>query len=810
MAPMVERTYIMITNVLPIAPLINAEYAGIQSDWLDKLRDIISHINANIDNINNLQSQTSGSAGDLLELSNKLDTLSATVTTIGDKVTSQGSDIVSLKGDVNAINDTLSTVQSTISDHATQLASIDTKITSINNEITTINTAITGINTAISNLDTEIDDLTTRTTDLESLTAQHGTQIGTLQSAVDKLMDDMTAAETDIANLKTVQATHTGHIASIMSDISNLTTAVTALEKELNTVNQTLSDRLETLQQAVATNSSTIAAIQLQINHLQEDISELRTAVQTNVTDISSLKSKVDIINDDLDDLTNDVSVNTQAISRLDTESTHLLTEVSNLDTRITAVEKIIGNLQPGEIPSFSESGTEGQVWTKGADSKSTGAWSDPAVSVNDIDDVKSQILDVSESVQDLESKFTSTGTQGQVWTKGAVASSEGEWVDIPPSYKFYLNPDRQFIIPEGWKIIPNVPYRIKVTLSNITIDFALTAAASPVLFARGGANSDIYKFEISHIQGIQFTGIFSANQITDFPSIINVKLFNFMDGGEPGQVWTKNNDSTLPGVWGDIPDQLELFKNSGTQGQVWTKGAANDVGVWESLPAMYKWNSNIDSEFYAIENWEKDHLYPLSLTVSVGSQSLHLSVNGYGSYPYIFNSGNVHIYYLTPEGLQLRGIYSTDTVINFPTITSVTYVKTVMPINDFTTGGTDGQVWTKGDGTTNKPLKGYWSSIVLPRTQYDGLSPVIVTAASSARAFSFVLNTQYYSIVGHDLNILGGVYSIVCSFSHRTCIAVFNANYTSSIDDIIFNLQYVIWLTDPMDITSINVTKIS
>lgn len=557
----------MITQILPIAPLINAEYPGIQSDWLDKLRDIIAHINANIDNINDLQKQSSGSAEDLIDISNRLGLLEVKVQDIGETLTSQQTDISTLKEDMLTVQDNISTIQGTLTDHATAISNLNKSVNEINDKIESINSQIVNINNSINEI---VDDIT----DLKSLTAQHNTQIGTLNTAVDKLMDDMTAAEEDITTLKSETAEHTQQITDIMTDIGKLTTAVTDLETDLKSVNDTLSDRIESLQTAVQTNTNAISLINLNVGHLQDDIKKLEDSVTSNDTNISDIQTKINLINDDLDTIQEDVSVNTQAITRIDQTITHLSTDMDNLSTTVAALAKVVGNLQPGEIPSFSESGTAGQVWTKGTETNSIGAWADipdalrfyknsgsqgqvltkgsagspgvwadPGVSSEDIDNLSKQLLSVSESVQDIESAFK-TGSPGQFWTRGGNADALGEWSELS-SFQFYSNPSPSHFKPSGWSMVVNFPYRLTITLSDISVDIECIGGATRSVFSNG--NGQIYVFDIGMTTGVALLGIYSITPIVTFPSITDVALYSMFDGGTSGQVWTNNGNV---GAW--------------------------------------------------------------------------------------------------------------------------------------------------------------------------------------------------------------------------------------------------------------------
>lgn len=139
----------MITLVQPIAPLINVEYPGINSDWLDKLRNIIAVVNASIQNINDLQAQAGQHGDKLAGLITRVNSLDESIVTINDRLAGHDSEIANLDENLESLYIIVTDVQNNIDAVNERMDEINTEVEGINAEITKLNKEIAVINTTL-------------------------------------------------------------------------------------------------------------------------------------------------------------------------------------------------------------------------------------------------------------------------------------------------------------------------------------------------------------------------------------------------------------------------------------------------------------------------------------------------------------------------------------------------------------------------------------------------------------------------------------------------------------------------------------
>lgn len=445
----------MVTNVKQIAPLINAEYPGIRSDWLDKLREIIATINVNIDNVNDLQSQAtdiSNSNQELIQeiatLKQNIETLEKTVTennqaitTIQGDIASVKSDVTTLHNDVAANQSAIAALQTTVADHTASIDSINAKIDSINTNITTINNSIDTINMSVQAHENRLDML-------ETQVADHTTAINALNTTVSDHTSKISSLESDVDDIK--------------DDIITLTTTATKLESDLQALDTSLKNDIALLNSSITSINNSISSLQSQITLLINDYTALEKRMKTIedngiVNFEGGTSGQVWTAGDSTtgkpatgywDGIPKDpdVSANTTAIADLQNHYTTLQSsvdtatnEISSLDSRVTATENDIAVKVNKD--DFSN-GNIGQVWEADGIVDSVGHWSNGLITANniisnhsaslaqvstDIGNINTVLDGLRNDVNNLMSTFNG-GVAGQFWAS-TVTNPNGQWV---------------------------------------------------------------------------------------------------------------------------------------------------------------------------------------------------------------------------------------------------------------------------------------------------------------------------------------------------------------------------------------------
>ena len=570
----------MITLVQPIAPLINAEYPGINSDWLDKLRYIIAVVNESIQNINDLQDQAGQHDDKLADLILQVNSLLESIVTINSRLDGHDTAIADINSNLDSLQLIVTDVQNNIDAVNDRMDEINISIDEINAEITKLNNNIDTINTTLADHKSLIVDLQAHNADQDSKIELNRTDINNIiirvddhQTALVGLLDAVVTITNQVNTINTL-------LAGLRSDLDNVSDQVQENIKDIDS----LDDRLETLRQTVGIQGNTITAMQNSISHLQDDIATLNGRVDSNTQDVAVLKTTVNAINLTLTAMQDNIhtlqdqqaamqstldAVNT-IVANHDTQITTLLADVSaikkdniQINQRLDALETAVaGKLDA----SVFDGGSAGQVWTSTEDAV-TGAWADASVP-QDVDDrisanaaaiagIESQITTINEDVtKKLDASVFDGGSAGQVWTSTEDAVT-GAWADAS--------------VPQ------DVGNRISANATAIA--------------------------EIE-------------SQITTINEDVNKKLdASVFDGGSAGQVWTAGNGTDHParGYWYTLPleseiaTRLEMLENSvdtltvdiidvqedlkdkldatvfngGSAGQVWTSTANAVTGAW-------------------------------------------------------------------------------------------------------------------------------------------------------------------------------------------------------------------------------------
>lgn len=427
----------MITLVQPIASLINAEYPGINSDWLDKLRNIIAVVNESIQNINDLQDQAGQHDDKLASLISQVNSLAESIVTINSRL--DGHDTA-----IDDINSNLDSLQLIVTD-------VQNNIDAVNNRMDEINVAIEGINTEISKLN---NDITTINATLED----HQKLIGDLQMHNVDQDGKINDNRTDIVNLIRRVDDHQialvglqDSVATIVNQVNTINTLLVGLRTDLDNVSDqvrenikdidSLDERLETLRQTVGIQGNTITAMQNSIAHLQDDIAALNNRVDTNTQDIAGLKTTVNAINLTLTTMQDNIRILQDQQSAMQSTLDTVNTIVANHDTQITALLTDVASVKDDNLQinqrldaletavngkldaSVFDGGTAGQVWTAGdgTEHPTRGYWFTPPLAP----EIATRLDRLEQSK--LDASVFDGGTEGQVWTSTADAAT-GAW----------------------------------------------------------------------------------------------------------------------------------------------------------------------------------------------------------------------------------------------------------------------------------------------------------------------------------------------------------------------------------------------
>lgn len=450
----------MIIKINHIGNLINADYPGIQSDWLDKLREIIGKINVGIDNVNDLQSQVTTTDGNLSELTEQVEQLRSDLdnltTTVGDHTTAIGmlqQEMVAVKGDI-------ATLQSSVDGIKADITAINVQIATINNSIAAINATLEDHTNHLATLDGNVTDLQQKDEELQS-------SIETNQHNIEKLQEITTNQGQDIAGLRRDVDTHTQQITDQLGAINdltarvddhqtaitdaqaaigNLTTQVTAnvqhlldhnkqiaqLQEDVIMLTKDLTNleaRFQTLSQTVGVQANTIAAMQITIGHMQDDISQLGDRMTAAEGRIDTINTTITAINNTLASMQGDIKTLQDAMTAAQSNIDQLNTITANHDTQITALQ------QDKVDKTMFANGQDGQVWTAGdgTSNPASGYWHTPDILpevAERLDSLDTDVSGLKTSVSEIPETYVSRetfsgGTAGDVWTAGD--GSEGK-----------------------------------------------------------------------------------------------------------------------------------------------------------------------------------------------------------------------------------------------------------------------------------------------------------------------------------------------------------------------------------------------
>ena len=443
----------MITLVQPIAPLINAEYPGINSDWLDKLRNIIAVVNESIQNINDLQDQAGQHDDKLADLISQVNSLLESIVTINSRLDGHDTAIADINSNLDSLQLIVTDVQNNIDAVNDRMDEINISIDEINAEITKLNNNIDTINTALADHKSLIVDLQAHNADQDSKIELNRTDINNIIIRVDDHQTALVGLQDAVVTIANQVNTINTLLAGLRSDLDNVSDQVRENIKDIDS----LDDRLETLRQTVGIQGNTITAMQNSISHLQDDIATLNGRVDSNTQDVAVIKTTVNAINLTLTAMQDNIhtlqdqqaamqstldAVNT-IVANHDTQITNLLADVSaikkdniQINQRLDALETAVARKLDASV---FDGGSAGQVWTSTANAV-TGAWADAGVP-QDVDNrisanataiagIESQITTINEDVnKKLDASVFDGGSAGQVWTSTANAVT-GAWAD--------------------------------------------------------------------------------------------------------------------------------------------------------------------------------------------------------------------------------------------------------------------------------------------------------------------------------------------------------------------------------------------
>lgn len=535
----------MIIKINHIGSLMNADYPGIQSDWLDKLREIIAKINIGIDNVNDLQSQVTTTDGNLSELTEQVEQLRTDLdnltTTVGDHTTAIGmlqQEMVAVKGDIATlqssvdgikadilainvqiatINNSIASINTTLEDHANHLVTLDGNVTELQKKDEELQSYIEANQQNIEKLQeittTQGQDIAGLRRDVDTHTQQITNQLGAINDLTARVDDHQTAitdAQTAIGNLTTQVTANVQHLLDHNKQITQLQEDVIMLTKDLTN----LEARFQTLSQTVGVQANTIAAMQTTIGHMQDDISQMGDRMTAAEGRIDTINTTITAINNTLASMQGDIKTLQDAMTAAQSNIDQLNTITANHDTQITALQ------QDKVDKTMFANGQDGQVWTAGdgATNPASGYWHTPEI-LPEVDDrltaVETDVSNLKTTVGEIPEKYVSRetfsgGTVGDVWTAGD--GSEGK-------------PESGYWGPAG---------------ENPEVDQRLTALET---------KTETQGNEIAVHETI----------IQNIPSTYVAK--QTFENGTEGQVWTAGQEGTMG--WAAIPADPDVAANT-------------------------------------------------------------------------------------------------------------------------------------------------------------------------------------------------------------------------------------------------------
>ena len=582
----------MITLVQPIAPLINAEYPGINSDWLDKLRNIIAVVNESIQNINDLQDQAGQHDDKLADLISQVNSLLESIVTINSRLDGHDTAIADINSNLDSLQLIVTDVQNNIDAVNDRMDEINISIDEINAEITKLNNNIDTINTALADHKSLIVDLQAHNADQDSKIELNRTDINNIIIRVDDHQTALVGLQDAVVTIANQVNTINTLLAGLRSDLDNVSDQVRENIKDIDS----LDDRLETLRQTVGIQGNTITAMQNSISHLQDDIATLNGRVDSNTQDVAVIKTTVNAINLTLTAMQDNIhtlqdqqaamqstldAVNT-IVANHDTQITNLLADVSaikkdniQINQRLDALETAVARKLDASV---FDGGSAGQVWTAGdgTEHPTSGYWFTPPLApevrtrLEALENTtESQGLEIMEVQEELKNKLDASvfdgGSAGQVWTSTANAVT-GAWADagVPQDVDNRISANATAIAGIESQIT-TINEDVNKKLDASVFDggsagqvWTSTANAVTGAWADAGVPQDVdnrISANATAIAGIE-------SQITTINEDVNKKLdASVFDGGSAGQVWTAGNGTDHParGYWYTLPLEPEI-----------------------------------------------------------------------------------------------------------------------------------------------------------------------------------------------------------------------------------------------------------
>ncbi|WP_347280246.1 hypothetical protein [uncultured Phocaeicola sp.] len=572
----------MITLVQPIAPLINAEYPGINSDWLDKLRNIIAVVNESIQNINDLQDQAGQHDDKLADLISQVNSLLESIVTINSRLDGHDTAIADINSNLDSLQLIVTDVQNNIDAVNDRMDEINISIDEINAEITKLNNNIDTINTALADHKSLIVDLQAHNADQDSKIELNRTDINNIIIRVDDHQTALVGLQDAVVTIANQVNTINTLLAGLRSDLDNVSDQVRENIKDIDS----LDDRLETLRQTVGIQGNTITAMQNSISHLQDDIATLNGRVDSNTQDVAVIKTTVNAINLTLTAMQDNIhtlqdqqaamqstldAVNT-IVANHDTQITNLLADVSaikkdniQINQRLDALETAVARKLDASV---FDGGSAGQVWTAGdgTEHPTSGYWFTPPLApevrtrLEALENTtESQGLEIMEVQEELKNKLDASvfdgGSAGQVWTSTANAVT-GAWADagVPQDVDNRISANATAIAGIESQIT-TINEDVNKKLDASVFDggsagqvWTSTANAVTGAWADAGVPQDVdnrISANATAIAGIE-------SQITTINEDVNKKLdASVFDGGSAGQVWTSTANA-VTGAWAD------------------------------------------------------------------------------------------------------------------------------------------------------------------------------------------------------------------------------------------------------------------
>ena len=286
-------------------------------------------------------------SGDISNLQNTVDALTAQVDIMQGQLDTANNNITALQHSID-------TLTSQITDLQNQISALQGQISNMNGNVADLQNQITALQEQKTNLQTELDAANAEKAGLQVTINELTIEVNNQNTFIINLQFLLDASDNENSELHNQVAVLNGQINNMITQIESLNTHVTELSSErdslqgqLNTANVTISN----LQQQILdlTNMNSDLRTQLesalhQIDILQEQVNSLNSQNTSLVNQVNDLKAQIVILQNQLDGTGENTSELLQQISTLTAQVNNLTIIINQKEEEISALNgQIIG-----------------------------------------------------------------------------------------------------------------------------------------------------------------------------------------------------------------------------------------------------------------------------------------------------------------------------------------------------------------------------------------------------------------------------------------------------------------------------------